>query len=866
MGPADWILEGLAIVALLSFFGYILYQYRLLPNTIPTHFDASGTPDGYGRKDTLWALPGVALIIYAILTFISRIPEKFNFPVSINPANARIQYTQGIYASFCLLILVFLSLPCFAQAPDSLTRYVNPFIGTREMGHTFPGAVVPFGFVQLSPDTDTIPYEVDGQYNPEVYRTCAGYQYNDPTIVGFSHTHFSGTGHSDLGDILLMPTVGMIQLNIGTSRNPASGYRSSYRKETEMAAPGYYRVHLDNPDVEAELTATPRCGFHRYTFPETDSAHLILDLNHGIYNYAGKVRWAYLRILNDSLITGYRITSGWGRTRYIYFAMAFSKSFKSYGFRDDTPMVYKGFWRKFNQQDNFPEMAGKSLKAHFDFSTTTGEPILVKIGLSAVSVEGALKNLKQELPGWDFDGVVTEANKAWDKELQRIRIDASEDEKVVFYTALYHALIHPSLYQDVDGKYRGIDTDVHQAYGFTNYTVFSLWDTYRALHPLLTLLYPSRTADMVNSMLAHFDQSPEGMLPVWSHHGNENWCMIGYHSIPVIADALVKGVRGFDAAKALKASITTARNSTYTGVKEYMELGYVPEDRVTNSASITLEYAYDDYTLAQLANAVARKGMLADIVKLYALKQGEDFLRRSDNFRNLFDTTTGFVRPRNADGSWKEPFDPLNTHGQGFIEGNSWNYSFYVPQDVPAMISLMGGEEAFTARLDSLFSMHLDDRYFAETEDVTRVGLIGNYVHGNEPSHHVPYLYNWTSQPWKTGERVRQICRTMYRNAPDGLCGNDDCGQMSAWYIFSTLGFYPVCPGNTQYALGIPAFRKASVRLPNGNMLTILKDGINDADAVVGSMTFNGKNLVTPFIDHLELIKGGELIFHMKSR
>ena len=762
-------------------------------------------------------------------------------------------------------ISLFIVTATFSQQPnsDSLTHYVNPFIGTQEMGHTFPGAVVPFGFVQLSPDTDTIPFSINGKYNPDVYRYCAGYQYDDPTIVGFSHTHFSGTGHSDLGDILIMPTIGNLQLNPGVSDNPASGYRSSYRKETESASPGYYRVHLDEPDVEAELTATVRCGFHRYTFPESDSAHLILDLDHGIYNYDGKVQWAYIRIINDSLIAGYRITSGWGRTRYIYFAMAFSKSFKSYGFRDENPLSYKGFWRKFNQQENFPELAGKKLKAHFDFATTSGEKILVKVGLSGVSMEGALKNMRVEIPFWDFENIKIKANQSWEDELQRIKIQASGDRKVIFYTALYHSLIHPSVYQDVDGAYRGIDTDVHQSNGFTNYTVFSLWDTYRALHPFLTLMYPNRTSDMVNSMLAHFDQSPEKMLPVWSHHGNENWCMIGYHSVPVIADAAVKGIRGFDAARALRAAIKTATNKHYTGVEDYMDLGFIPEDRISNSASITLEYAYDDFTVAQLADAISHQTMLSDTVKRNAVEMNASFRERSKNYRNLFDTTLGFVRPRNADGSWKVPFDPLNTHGEGFIEGNSWNYSYYIPHDVPGMIQLMGGEERFIQHLDSLFTMHLDDAHFAETEDVTRVGLIGNYVHGNEPSHHVPYLYNWTSQPWKTQDRVRQICETMYRNAPDGLCGNDDCGQMSAWYIFSVLGFYPVCPGTTQYAIGSPSVTEATLSLEKGETLNIKVNRLKDQDIYIQSVSLNGTLLTTPFLEHADLMKGGELIFNM---
>lgn len=749
-----------------------------------------------------------------------------------------------------------------AQKP-SLVDYVNPFIGTREMGHTFPGACVPFGFVQLSPDTDTIPYVKNGRYNPDVYRYCAGYQFDDKTIVGFSHTHFNGTGHADLGDFLIMPTIGKLQLNPGTAAEPETGYRSRFRKETEKASPGYYKVRLDDPGIEAELTATARAGFHQYTFPESDSAHIILDMLHGIYNYDGKVLWAVLQVHNDTLVTGYRITRGWAQTRYIYFALSFSKPFRSHGFRNDEQPVYRGFWRKFNQQQNFPEIAGKRLRAHFDFSTREGEKILLKIGLSAVSMEGALKNLSAEIPHWDFEKTRAEARINWENELGKIRIEGSADRRINFYTALYHALQSPVVYQDIDGFYRGIDHNIHRAEGFENYTVFSLWDTYRAEHPLLALLYPEKTADMINSMLAHFDQSPEEMLPVWSHHGNENWCMIGYHSVPVIADAYVKGIRGFDAARALKACVTTATNKSYDGIRDYMKYGYVPDDKLGNSASITLEYAYDDYTIAQFARAVISSSGPSDQDKQYAEDQLGHFTDRSMYYRNLYDPSTGFIRARKSDGTWKTPFDPLSTNRQGFIEGNAWNYSLYVPHDVTNYIDMMGGEKPFIRRLDSLFTMHLDDRYFSETEDVTRVGLIGNYVHGNEPSHHVPYLYNWTSKPWKTQERIHLIVNTMYHNKPDGLCGNDDCGQMSAWYIFSVLGFYPVCPGTTQYAIGSPCMPEATIVLPGGKSFKILALNLNDRNIYIQSITLNGIPVDKPFIDHADLVAGGEMIFRM---
>ncbi len=748
--------------------------------------------------------------------------------------------------------------PLHSQSPAS---FVNPLIGTREMGHTFPGAAVPFGFVQLSPDTDTVPYDRDGRYNPPVYRYCAGYQYLDRTIVGFSHTHFNGTGHSDLGDFLVMPQVGRLRLNPGTADRPETGYRSRFRKETEHASPGYYRVHLDGPDVEAELTATTRAGFHRYTFPASDSARIVLDMEHGIYNYDGKVLWSMVRVHNDTLVTGYRITRGWARTRYIYFAMIFSKPFAAYGCRNDEQPVYRGFWRKFNQQENFPEMAGRKLKAWFGFATGRGEQVGVRIGLSAVSMDGALENLQAEIPHGDFDRTRREAEAAWNRELGRIRIDAPADRKVNFYTALYHSLLSPVVYQDVNGLYRGIDHQVHRAEGFTHYTTFSLWDTYRAEHPLLALLYPERTSDMVNSMLAHFDQSPEHLLPVWSHHGNENWCMIGYHAVPVIADAYVKGIRGFDAVRALRACMTTADNTLLEGVGDYRKLGFVPDEKVANAASITLEYAYDDFTLASFARAVEQDPPTPDTVRQWAGELAERFRLRSGNYRNLVDPSTRFVRSKRSDGSWKSPFDPLSTHGQGFIEGNSWNYSFYVPHDVPGLIASMGGEKPFIRRLDSLFTMHLDDRYFSETEDVTRDGLIGNYVHGNEPSHHIAYLYNWTSQPWKTQQQIHRVVDAMYRNRPDGLCGNDDCGQMSAWYIFSVLGFYPVCPGTTLYAIGSPCVGGAEIDLPGGKKLTIRVKGADNKYTCIRSVTFNGKPLAGLFLDHAIVSAGGTLDF-----
>ncbi len=754
-----------------------------------------------------------------------------------------------------LFIAVSLAIISFGQGQtEDLTQYVDPLIGTQEMGHVFPGACVPFGMVQLSPDTDTIPYAVDGKYTGTVYRYCAGYQYNDPTIVGFSHTHFSGTGHSDLGDFLVMPTVGKLHLNPGTADHPESGYRSRFSHETEKSVPGYYSVQLEDYNIKAEMTTAEHVGFHQYTFPESDDAHIILDLTHGIYNYDGKVLWSQVWVQNDTLVTGYRITSGWARTNYLYFAMVFSKPIENFGCKNEENLVYKGFWRKFDQENNFPEMGGRKLKTHFDFKTKEGEKIKVKFAISAVSTEGALKNLDAEVPHFDFEKEKQKAHDKWQKELEKVTIDATPEKKVAFYTSLYHTFINPVEYMDVDGQYRGIDHQIHKADGFVNYSIFSLWDTYRALHPLLTLIQPKRTSDMINSMLAHYDQSVLGMLPVWSHFGNENWCMIGYHATPVIADAYINGIRGFDAQHALEACISSATNKYYGDIPDYMKLGYVPYDKNATGSSMTLEYAYDDWTIAQLAKAIGKDDVAATYEK------------RSQNWKKVFNDKTGFVGAKDSKGNWKEPFDALQTHDEGFIEGNSWNYSLYVPQDITELIQKMGGNDRFSNHLDSLFSMYLPDKYFAETEDITREGLMGCYVHGNEPSHHVAYMYNWAGKPWKTQERIHEIVNTMYLNKPDGLCGNDDCGQMSAWYIFSSLGFYPVCPGSGEYSIGSPSVNEAKIELGEGKTLTVKANNLSDTNIYIRSASLNGKPLNSTSISNKEIRNGGELIFEMGKR
>jgi predicted alpha-1,2-mannosidase len=741
-----------------------------------------------------------------------------------------------------------------SSSEKNLVQYVKPIIGTQRMGHTYPGATVPFGMVQLSPETDTIPYSINGKYVPDVYKYCAGYQYDDKTITGFSHTHFSGTGHSDLGDFLIMPSVGDLQLNPGTANDPASGYRSSFSHTNEVAQAGYYKVLLDENNITAELTASNRVGFHQYTFPENNRSHIILDLMSGIYNYDGKNVWTYVRVINDSTIEGYRQTSGWARTRTLYFAMKFSKPFQHYGSKDFAPSAYRGFWGKFDQRNNFPELAGRQLRMFFDFKTSEGEKIKIKFALSPVSMEGALNNMQAEIPGWDFEKVKNDAQELWNRELHKIEIKGSQAEKENFYTAMYHAFINPTVYMDADGRYKGLDQNIHTGKGFTNYTTFSLWDTYRALHPLFNIIQPKRNEDMVQSMLAHYDQSSLHMLPVWSNSANENWCMSGYHSVSVITDAILKGnAKHIDANKALDACIATANHRSYDGIGLYIDKGYIPIDKNGVGVSTTLEYAYDDWCIAQLAKKLGRTAVY------------NEFLKRSQNYKNVFDPAAGFMRPRLSDGSFRKDFDPLKTDGQGFIEGNAWNFSLFVPQDPAGLVAMYGGNKKFTEHLDSLFTMHLPDAFFAETEDITRDGIIGGYVHGNEPAHHVAYLYNWAGAPRKTQERIRMILKNQYKNTPDGLGGNDDTGQMSAWYIFSSLGFYPVAPGSQDYAIGSPAVNGAVLSFEDGKKLSIEVQNQSDENVYVQKVTLNGREIKGFVLKHDELMKGGKLVFVMGS-
>ena len=725
---------------------------------------------------------------------------------------------------------------------------VDPFIGTGGEGHTFPGAVLPFGMVQLSPDTRIQPRN-------DAYGWAAGYRHDDTTIVGFSHTHFSGTGHSDLGDFLLMPVAGEAKLERGDPAQPGSGYTSRFSHASEQAEPGYYAVTLDDNGVRAELTATARVGVHRYAFAPGKPAHVVLDMRTSMYDYPGKVLWSRVRVRADGTVTGFRETRGWAPGRQLYFALRFSRPLAGHALQDtEQDVAYKGFTQPGDKDPaRRAQVEGRQVVARFDFGELD-TPLVAKLAISPVSEEGAIANLDAEVPAWDFDGVRAGARNAWTRALGVVEAEGSDAQLRSFHTALYHVLQAPSLFMDVDGRYRGPDNAVHKADGFTHYSTFSLWDTYRALHPLLTLVQPEqRNADFIQSLLAHQRHSPYGVLPVWSFHGLETWTMVGYHAVPVIADAYLKGIRGFDADAALEAMVASASYGPYDGLAQYMELGYVPIDEEGEAASKTLEYAYDDWTIARMAEAMGRKDVATT------------FYDRASNWREVFDPRTGFMRAKNRDGSFRTPFDPTASgYGTDYTEGNAWQYSWYVPHDVDGLSGEHGGAERLLGKLDEVFDANVDPAIFEHMEDIT--GLIGWYAHGNEPSHHVAYLYAHAGQPWRTQARLKQVMDTQYKPTPDGLAGNDDLGQMSAWQVFTTLGFYPVAPGSSEYILGRPFLPKAALNLPNGKRFTIVADALDDAHPYVGAVTLNGQPLNRAFIRHEELLAGGELRFTMQAQ
>ncbi len=730
-----------------------------------------------------------------------------------------------------------------AEAPSAYEA-VDPFIGTGGAGHTFPGAVAPFGMVQLSPDTDIRPFR-------KSYDWAAGYRHGDPTILGFSHTHFSGAGHSDLGDVLLTPFSGEMKLDAGDAGTPGSGYRSRYGEET--ARPGYYAVTLSDSQVRAELTAGPRTGLHRYTFARGAKAGVLLDLRTSIYDYPGKVLWSRIRVAPDGTVTGFRQTRGWALGRKVFFALRFDRKMTAHALHNrEEDIPYKGFRQPGRTPADKAQLEGRALEAVFEFGAVDG-PLVAKVALSSVSEDNALLNLQSDQKDFDFDAVASRTRRDWEKALSAVELTAPAPLRTSVYTALYHALIAPSIFSDADGRYRGPDDQVHTAQGFTFHSTFSLWDTFRAEHPLLTLVQPpQRTTDMVRSLLASRRHSPYGLLPVWQFHGLETWTMIGYHAVPVIADAWLKGIRGFDGNEALDAMVQSATYAPYGGLGDYQSLGYVPIDREPEAASKTVEYAYDDWTIARRARALGK----ADVAKTFEARAG--------NWRHTFDAETGFIRARKSDGAFRVPFDATAiNYGSDYTEGNAWQYSWFVPQDVGGLIQAMGGDAAVVKKLDAMFDYDNSKLDYSHAEDIA--GLIGQYIHGNEPSHHVAYLYSYAGAPWRTQARLKQIVDSQYRPTPEGLSGNDDLGQMSAWLVFTALGFYPVTPGSNEYVLGRPFVERAVLNLPKGKRFTVSTRGLSDAHPYVGKVWLNGKPLARGFLRHEEIVAGGELRFEMQA-
>lgn len=728
-----------------------------------------------------------------------------------------------LIAAFGATGLLILETP----AANSPTKLPLPLVGTGAHGHAYPGAIVPFGMVQLSPDTPIRGW--DGS---------SGYHYTDSAIQGFSHTHLAGTGVGCLGDVLVMPMVGEVRLDAGT---PGHGYTSRFSHADETATPGYYRVFLQDPKVTAELTATARCGLHKYTFPATEQAHLILDLVHGVDSRAIE---STLQIEGTDTVSGSRISEGWGGRRAVYFVMQFSKPFKSFGIEQDATRLGAGT----------RSSKGRNVKAFFDYKMKEKEPLLVRVGISGTGVEGARKNLAAEIPSWNFEAVKDAAVKQWQNLFDTVQVDTFDPRiRTTFYANLYLSCQAPILFNDIDGSYRGLDHKNHSAPGFQNYTIFSLWDTYRAEHPLLTILQPGRVNDMVQSMLAEYRESGLHTTPIWPLWGNETWCMIGYHSVPVIVDAYFKGFRGFDAEAAYQAMRDTAMQDR-NGLNTYKELGYVASKSGEQATSKTLEYAFDDWCLARMAEALGHQ------------EDAQMFYRRSANYRNLFDGTTQFFRGRKANGAWRSPFVANALVGDEYTEADAWQYAFGVQQDVPGLIALYGGDGLFIRKLDALFTA--DSKIQTDIPDIS--GLIGQYSQGDEQCHHVAYLYNYAGAPYKTQERVRQVMSTLFDDTPTGQCGNVDCGQMSAWYVFSALGFYPVNPDSGVYIIGSPVVTKAVLHLDrdkyHGKTFTVLATGNGPKSIYIQSASLNGKPLARAWLTHQEITEGGTLKLVMGSK
>lgn len=712
---------------------------------------------------------------------------------------------------FALAVMLCFGIAACQQAPTDIgllpdqdyAQYVNPFIGTGGHGHTFPGATVPFGMVQLSPDTRL-----------EGWDGCSGYHNTDSVVYGFSHTHLSGTGVSDYGDILLMPTTGPVQFNNGADGNP--GYSSVFSKEKENATAGFYATYLDDYNIQVELTATERVGFHRYTAPENEAINVMLDLDH-------RDKWlsAGLEMVSETEVAGYRISDAWAREQHVYFVARFSQPIR--------------------QMDI--DTSGDQRNYALQFSPTD-QPLLIKVGISPVDIEGARKNLDAEVPDWDFEAIKKQATDKWNEQLGKINVRTmDETTKTIFYTALYHTTIVPNLFMDVDGRYRGMDMNIYEAKDFDRYTVFSLWDTYRATHPLFTIIERERTNDFIKTFLKHYQEG--GKLPMWELACNYTGCMIGYHAVPVIADAYIKGIRDYDTELALEAMVSAAE-ANELGKEHYRELGYIPAEKEHESVSKTLEYAYDDWTIAQMAKAMGNE-------EVY-----QTFIQRAQNYKNLFDPISGMMRGK-SNHRWWQPFYPEEVNFN-YTEANSWQYSFYVPQDVEGLAQLHGGLHKLEQKLDELFTVS-SETYGRDLKDIS--GMIGQYAHGNEPSHHMAYLYNYLDKPWKSQELVRLILNEQYQNAPDGLSGNEDCGQMSAWYVLSSMGLYSVAPGSDQYALVAPLVEQADIQLENGQVFQIKAHRQSDENIYIQSVKLNGKDHPQSFIRHQEIMDGGILEFEL---
>lgn len=729
--------------------------------------------------------------------------------------------------SFWILLLFSFSA-CVSQQPDAetecyATEYVNPFIGTDFTGNTYPGAQAPFGMVQLSPDNGLPGWD-----------RISGYFYPDSTIAGFSHTHLSGTGAGDLYDISFMP----VTLPYKEADAPL-GIHSLFSHDEETASAGYYQVRLKDYDINVELTATERCGIQRYTFPEADAA-IFLNLRKAMnWDFTNDTR---IEVVDSVTIQGYRFSDGWARDQHIYFRTRFSKPFASVQL--DTAAVIKDGKR-----------IGSSAIARFDFHTSAGEQILVTTAISGVSMEGAARNLAAEAPADDFDKYLAATRKNWNEQLSKVEIKSNDiDEKVKFYTALYHSMLAPTIYSDVDGAYYGPDKQVHQADGWTNYSTFSLWDTYRAAHPLYTYIEPQRVNDMVKSFLAFSEQN--GRLPVWNFYGSETDMMIGYHAVPVIVDAYLKGIGDFDPKKALAACVATANIDEYRGIGLYKKYGYVPYDVTDHynsenwSLSKTLEYAYDDYCIARMAEKLGEK-QIAD-----------EFDKRSLNYKNVYNSQTTFMQPRNNKGVFIENFSP-DDYTPHICESNGWQYFWSVQQDVDGLISLVGGKERFTQKLDSMFTYNPSAD---EDLPIFSTGMIGQYAHGNEPSHHVIYLFNAIGQPWKTQKYAAEVMHELYKNTPAGLCGNEDCGQMSAWYVFSAMGFYPVDPISGKYEIGTPMYPEMKMHLADGKIFTILAPAVSKENIYIQSVKLDGKPYDKSYITHEQIMNGSIFEFEMGNK